>query len=149
MSSIKSHSRKSTVSTVSPVVKEESSPSRSKESEAAEAPEAVDIGEVNVQFPDALLWKRRFVRVDDQGYLVLTPANADSTQRNMVKRFHMTEFKTPCLPDEDREEMPNSIMLDLFNGSTLQCACESRQGQAFVLQTLVHAHSIHQSPPTQ
>ncbi|EAU37006.1 predicted protein [Aspergillus terreus NIH2624] len=137
MSSIKSHSRKSTVSTVSPVVKEESSPSRSKESEAAEAPEAVDIGEVNVQFPDALLWKRRFVRVDDQGYLVLTPANADSTQRNMVKRFHMTEFKTPCLPDEDREEMPNSIMLDLFNGSTLQCA------------SLVHAHSIHQSPPTQ
>ncbi|KAL5362717.1 hypothetical protein BJX96DRAFT_106668 [Aspergillus floccosus] len=149
MSSIKSHSRKSTISTVSPIVKEESSPSRSKMSEAAEAPQAVDIGEVNVQFPDALLWKRRFVRVDDQGYLVLTPANADSTQRNMVKRYHMTEFKTPCLPDEDREEMPNSIMLDLFNGSTLQCACESRQGQAFVLQTLAHAHSLHQSPPTQ
>ncbi|KAL4890248.1 hypothetical protein BDV59DRAFT_204640 [Aspergillus ambiguus] len=146
MSSIKSHSRKNTVGTLNPVVKEEATPPPANEPEtAAEAPQAVDIGEVNVQFPDTLLWKRRFVRVDDQGYLVLTPANADSTHRNMIKRYHMTEFRTPCLPDEDRQEMPNSIMLDLFNGSTLQCACESRQGQAFVLQTLVHAHGLHQS----
>ncbi|KAF9884598.1 hypothetical protein FE257_001420 [Aspergillus nanangensis] len=139
MSTITSHSRKNTVSTLSPVVKEEqNSPQQGAVSETAEAPQAVDIGEVNVQFPDTLLWKRRFVRVDDKGYLVLTPANMDSTHRNMVKRYHMTEFRTPCLPDEDRQEMPNSIMLDFFNGSTLQCACESRQGQAFVLQSKSH-----------
>ena len=36
----------------------------------------VDIGDVNVQFPDTLLWKRRFLRIDDQGYLIFTPATS-------------------------------------------------------------------------
>ncbi|QKX59268.1 uncharacterized protein TRUGW13939_06400 [Talaromyces rugulosus] len=107
------------------------------------APKAVDIGEVNVQFPDTLLWKRRFLRIDHQGYLVLTPGNTDAGSRNIVKRYHLSEFQTPCLPDEDRQELPNSILLDFRNGSTLQCACESRKGQAAALQTLVDAHNAH------
>lgn len=97
--------------------------------------QVLDVGEVNVQFPDTLLWKRRFMRVDNEGYLILTPANLDSSTRNVVKRYHLSDFKSPCLPDEDRQELPNSILLDFLNGSTLQCACESRQGQAMVLQS--------------
>ncbi|OGM41484.1 putative GPI-anchored cell surface glycoprotein [Aspergillus bombycis] len=139
MSSITSTSRKSPFSSLGPVVKE-STPLDT----GVEIPQAVDIGEVNVQFPDTLLWKRRFVRVDDKGYLVLTPGNIDSSNRNMVKRYHLSEFRTPALPDEDRQELPNSILLDFLDGSTLQCACESRQGQAFVLRTLVDAHNAHQ-----
>ncbi|EAW17569.1 putative GPI-anchored cell surface glycoprotein [Aspergillus fischeri NRRL 181] len=145
MSSITSNSKKSVIGAFSPSVKEEGS-----ERAAAEKPKvsvstaAIDVGEVNVQFPDTLLWKRRFIRIDDKGYLILTPGNVDSTSRNMIKRYHLTEFRTPCIPDEDRQELPNSILLDFLNGSTLQCACESRQGQAFVLQTLVDAHSAHQ-----
>ncbi|GLA07234.1 hypothetical protein AnigIFM60653_008189 [Aspergillus niger] len=114
-------------------------------SRATEVAPAIDIGEVNVQFPDTLLWKRRFVRIDDQGYLILTPGNLDSTNRNLVKRYHLSEFRTPCLPDEDRQELPNSILLDFLDGNTLQCACESRQGQTFVLQTLRDAHSTYQT----
>ncbi|KAE8131782.1 hypothetical protein BDV38DRAFT_263437 [Aspergillus pseudotamarii] len=140
MSSITSTSRKSTFSSLGPVVKEESTPLDT----GVEIAQAVDIGEVNVQFPDTLLWKRRFVRVDDKGYLILTPGNIDSSNRSMVKRYHLSEFRTPALPDEDRQELPNSILLDFLDGSTLQCACESRQGQAFVLQTLVDAHNAHQ-----
>ncbi|KAL4741929.1 hypothetical protein BDV11DRAFT_41736 [Aspergillus similis] len=145
MSSLTSPSRRSTVSSRSATLKEENNvtcvegPKRT-----VELPAAVEIGEVNVQFPDTLLWKRRFIRIDNQGFLVLTPGNVDSSNRNMVKRYHLTEFKTPCIPDEERQELSNSILLDFLDGSTLQCACESRQGQAFVLQTLVDAHSTHQ-----
>ncbi|XHG04685.1 hypothetical protein AWENTII_007935 [Aspergillus wentii] len=151
MSSITSSSRKSVASALSPAAKEEdtTAPPAQKSDTRLEAPQAVDIGEVNVQFPDTLLWKRRYIRVDDKGYLVLTPGNVDSSNRNLIKRYHLTEFRTPCLPDEDRQELPNSILLDFLDGSTLQCACESRQGQASVLQTLVHAHSTQQQLVSQ
>ena len=138
MSSITSNSRRSFLGALSPSpsVKEQDDISFSgeKELEPAPAHQAVDIGEVNVQFPDTLLWKRRFIRVDEKGYLVLAPANVDSTGRNMTKRYHMTDFRMPCLPDEDRQELPNSILLDFLDGSTLQCACESRQGQSAILE---------------
>ncbi|KAL4904837.1 hypothetical protein BDW74DRAFT_153596 [Aspergillus multicolor] len=148
MSSLTSPTRRSIASSRSPAVKEEeeeSMPSVSKgPKNTVELPATVDIGEVNVQFPDTLLWKRRFIRIDSQGFLVLTPGNVDSSNRNMIKRYHLSEFRTPCIPDEERQELSNSILLDFLDGSTLQCACESRQGQAFVLQTLVDAHSTHQ-----
>ncbi|PYI15594.1 hypothetical protein BO99DRAFT_247915 [Aspergillus violaceofuscus CBS 115571] len=140
MSSITSTSRKTVMAALNPMVKEEETAPQDKPAVAGEAAQAIDIGEVNVQFPDTLLWKRRFIRIDDKGYLVLTPGNLDSSNRNMVKRYHLTEFRTPCLPDEDRQELPNSILLDFNDGNTLQCACESRNGQSFVLQTLVDAH---------
>ncbi|RAL13950.1 putative GPI-anchored cell surface glycoprotein [Aspergillus homomorphus CBS 101889] len=143
MSSFTSNSRKNVMAALSPMVKEEKTACEDKSETAGEAPQAIDIGEVNVQFPDTLLWKRRFVRIDDKGYLVLTPGNLDSSNRNMVKRYHLTEFRTPCLPDEDRQELPNSILLDFNDGNTLQCACESRNGQSFVLQTLVDAHRTY------
>ncbi|GIJ99863.1 hypothetical protein Aspvir_003873 [Aspergillus viridinutans] len=145
MSSITSNSKKSVIGAFSPSVKEEESePAAAEKPKASVSTAAIDVGEVNVQFPDTLLWKRRFIRIDDKGYLILAPGNVDSSSRNMIKRYHLTEFRTPCIPDEDRQELPNSILLDFLNGSTLQCACESRQGQASVLQTLIDAHSAHQ-----
>lgn len=135
MSSITSNSRKSFMGAKSSPVKEEAptEPER-KIKPDPEPSQAIDIGELNIQFPDTLLWKRRFMRID-KGYLVLAPGNIDSTNRNMIKRYHLTEFTMPCLPDEDRQELPNSILLDFLNGSTLQAACESRQGQESVLQS--------------
>ncbi|KAJ5279472.1 hypothetical protein N7478_004844 [Penicillium angulare] len=152
MSSITSTSRRSIIGALSSPVKEEDtsfvaagefaiSPSSSHQSLS----KPVEIGEVNVQFPDTLLWKRRCMRIDENGYLVLAPGTNDATARNMIKRYHLTEFRTPCLPDEDMQELPNSILLDFLDGSTLQCACESRQGQSSVLQTLVEAHTANQS----
>ncbi|KAJ5098498.1 hypothetical protein N7532_005499 [Penicillium argentinense] len=151
VSSITSNSRRSIIGALSPPVKEEDigpitqhesaiSPSPSR----PHLPDPIDIGEVNVQFPDTLLWKRRFMRIDQGGYLVLAPGTTDAAARNMTKRYHLSEFRTPCLPDEDMQELPNSILLDFLDGSTLQCACESRQGQASALQTLVDAHNAHQ-----
>lgn len=136
MSTITSNSRRGIINALSPTLKEEGPPSPlPAEEEIPESPQVVDIGEVNVQFPDTLLWKRRFMRVDDRGYLVLTPGTIDGTSRNIVKRYHLSEFRAPTLPDQDRQELPNSIVLDFKNGSTLQCACESRNGQRAILQS--------------
>ncbi|OJJ50978.1 hypothetical protein ASPZODRAFT_138101 [Penicilliopsis zonata CBS 506.65] len=139
MSSLTSNSRKTALRNPSPAVKEDEEEPLPKEEPVSTAPpevvKAVEIGEVNVQFPDTLLWKRRFMRIDDQGYLVLTSSNVDSSARSLIKRYHLSEFRTPCLPDEDMQELPNSILLDFLDGSTLQCACESRQGQASVLES--------------
>lgn len=153
MSSITSNSRRGIFSAISPTSKgEDNTPppppsqptapaAKNPEPPAAAVPKrpadihAVDIGEVNVQFPDTLLWKRRFMRIDEQGYLILTPGTADSSARNIVKRYHLSEFRQPCLPDQDMQELPNSIVLDFLDGSTLQCACESKQGQDAILQS--------------
>ncbi|KAJ5177833.1 uncharacterized protein N7500_000532 [Penicillium coprophilum] len=151
MSSITSNSRRSIIGALSSPVKEEENvstftngSSKAPGSTSSRTSEPVDIGEVNVQFPETLLWKRRIMRIDEEGYVVLTPGTNDATTRSMTKRYHLTEFRTPCLPDEDMQELPNSILLDFLDGNTLQCACESRQGQASALQTLVEAHSAHQ-----
>lgn len=140
MSSITSTSRRSIIGTFSPPVKEEDTnpvneSTVSQISSGSFKAEPIDIGEVNVQFPETLLWKRRFMRIDEDGFLVLTPGTNDASARNMTKRYHLTEFRTPCLPDEDMQELPNSILLDFLDGSTLQCACESRQGQSAALQS--------------
>jgi hypothetical protein len=97
----------------------------------------VDIGDVNVQFPDTLLWKRRFMRIDDQGYLVLTPPTKETMERTrgISRRFHLSEFKKPTLPDPEREELPWSILLDFEDGTSLQCACETRYAQTQVLRS--------------
>lgn len=174
MSSITSNSRRSIIGALSSPVKEEehvpastNGSSKAPGSTSSRTSEPIDIGEVNVQFPETLLWKRRVMRIDEQGYVVLTPGTNDATTRNMTKRYHLTEFRTPCLPDEDMQELPNSILLDFLDGNTLQCACESRQGQASALQSkylsihrmffeilrnksliiytaLIEAHSAHQ-----
>ena len=101
----------------------------------------VDIGDVNIQFPDTLLWKRRFMRIDDQGYLVLTPPIKETMEksRGVSRKFHLSQFKKPTLPDPEREELPWSVLLDFEDGSCLQCACESRYTQAQVLRSKLHS----------
>ncbi len=37
----------------------------------------ITVGELNVQFPDTLLWKRRFMEVDEGGNIVLGPTRGD------------------------------------------------------------------------
>jgi hypothetical protein len=69
----------------------------------------------------------------------------------ITKRYALSQFRTPYVPDQDRQELPNStlncrysltmtrsnndvgVLLDFIDGSTLQCACEHPQGQADVL----------------
>lgn len=41
----------------------------------------------------------------------------------------------PYAPDQDRQELPNSVVLDFVDGRTLQCACETYVAQAQVLQS--------------
>ncbi|KIW33768.1 uncharacterized protein PV07_00592 [Cladophialophora immunda] len=103
----------------------------------------VDIGDVNVQFPESFLWKRRFMRIDDQGYLIFSPPMTDANMKSVSRKYHLSDFKRPCLPDLEREEMAWSILLDLADGRCVQCACESKQAQQQVLQMLVDAHSAY------
>lgn len=95
----------------------------------------VDIGDVNVQFPDTLLWKRRFMRIDDQGFLIFSPPANDGNSRNVSRKFHLADFREPTLPDLEREQMAWSVILDLKDGSSIQCACENRGAQQQVLQS--------------
>lgn len=103
-----------------------------------EPPSPVHVGDLNIQFPDTLLWKRRYVEIDASGNLVLSPSR--SNEKGVVKRFHLSEFRAPYLPDQDRQELPNSVVLDFVDGRTLQCACETYMAQSQILQILTEAH---------
>ncbi|KAK8172080.1 hypothetical protein BKA80DRAFT_306695 [Phyllosticta citrichinensis] len=103
-------------------------------------PAGLEIGDLNVQFPDTLLWKRRHVEIDAQGNIILSPSKANDT-KGLVKRYHLGEFLAPFAPDAERQEMPNSVLLDFHDGRTLQCACESAAGQVQVLGLLRTAHA--------
>jgi hypothetical protein len=100
------------------------------------------MGDVNVQFPDNLLWKRRSICLDSQGFLILSAVQGTAmlpTGKDrhgaMVKRYHMTDFKPPYAPDVELQELPNSVVLDLVGGSGLQIACEDRAGQMSILRS--------------
>ncbi|MCJ1442991.1 MAG: hypothetical protein MMC23_003488 [Stictis urceolatum] len=99
------------------------------------------LGDVNVQFPDTLLWKRRHFEIDSHGYLIVAPSKTERNSRITTKRYHISEFRVPYAPDQDREELPFSVILDFHDNSTLQCACEHSQGQLEVLKILVECHT--------
>jgi hypothetical protein len=99
-----------------------------------EPPPSMHVGDLNIQFPDTLLWKRRWVEIDASGNLVLSPSK--SNEKGIAKRFHLSEFRAPYPPDQDRQELPNSVVLDFVDGRTLQCACETYVAQANVLQSM-------------
>ncbi|CAG9942086.1 unnamed protein product [Clonostachys rosea f. rosea IK726] len=108
-----------------------------------------DLGDVNVQFPDTLLWKRRNMYLDSQGFVVLSALAQQQHQAPKgpattgVKKYHLSEFKTPYTPDVEIQELPNSVVLDLVEGSAVQVACEDRTGQLHVLEVLRSAHVKH------
>lgn len=102
------------------------------------------LGDVNVQFPDNLLWKRRNLCIDSQGFLVLSALPAPSSRAAQgTKRYHLSEFRPPYCPDVEVQELPNSVVLDFVEGTSLQLACEDRTGQVSVLNDLSDAHSKH------
>jgi hypothetical protein len=116
------------------IIEEQAEPMR-QDSVTDSTSHVVDIGDVNVQFPETLLWKRRFMRVDDQGYLIFSPAMRDANTKSISRQYHLGDFRKPSLPDLEREEMAWSIVLDLKDGRCVQCACESRRAQQQVLQS--------------
>jgi len=103
------------------------------------------MGDVNVQFPDNLLWKRRTICLDSQGFLILSAVQGATAvplavqgkdrhhQAGAVKRYHLSDFRTPYTPEMEVQELPNSVVLDFVDGSGLQVACEDRAGQMNVL----------------
>lgn len=102
------------------------------------------LGDVNVQFPDNLLWKRRNMCIDSQGFLVLSALPAPSSRAAQgTKRYHLSEFRPPYCPDVEVQELPNSVVLDFIEGTSLQLACEDRAGQISVLNDLGDAHAKH------
>lgn len=142
LSSTFSPSRKQSTSTVtSPVLAEENAFDPEKTPRAATAPATPQtsnivavMGDVNVQFPENLLWKRRTMSLDGNGFLHLSPAQgAISSRERQLKRFHMSEFKTPYTPEMEFQELPNSVCLDFKTGSGLQIALQDRIGQQNVL----------------
>lgn len=105
------------------------------------------MGDVNVQFPDNLLWKRRTICLDSQGFLILSAVQGGAAavplsvqgkdrhhQAGAIKRYHMSDFKPPYTPEMEVQELPNSVILDFVDGSGLQIACEDRAGQTNVLR---------------
>ncbi|KAK6837910.1 hypothetical protein PG987_006191 [Apiospora arundinis] len=107
------------------------------------------MGDVNVQFPDNLLWKRRSMCLDSAGYLVLSAlqGHAPAAKDRVVgtKRYHMSDFRLPYIPDVEIQELPNSVVLDFVDGSGLQIACEDRSGQMGTLHALEDAHKKYTS----
>lgn len=132
-SSLSSGRSKSTTTGISPTLHEEVS------SEAVGPPRvAAFMGDVNVQFPDNLLWKRRCMCLDSQGFLVLSTAATAGSRAGAaagVKKYHLSEFRAPYAPEMEVQELPNSVCLDFVEGSGLQVACEDRAGQTSVLQS--------------
>lgn len=135
-------SRKGVTPSISPTVEEEGPetaaayiPSRANTSSGIPQPSISSyMGDVNVQFPDTLLWKRRTMCLDSQGFLILSTVQGVSAAREKqaagaVKRYHLSDFRAPYIPEMEVQELPNSVVLDFVDGSGLQIACEDRAGQ--------------------
>lgn len=134
--------KQSTASTVtSPIVTEEYADDPERTPRAVTAPPTANLakvvaimGDVNVQFPENLLWKRRTMSLDSNGFLHLSPnQGAMSTRERQLKRFHLSEFQLPYTPEMEFQELPNSVCLDFKTGSGLQIALQDRISQQNVL----------------
>ncbi|TLD29612.1 gpi-anchored cell surface glycoprotein [Venturia nashicola] len=114
---------------------------------------AIEVGNLNVQFPDTLLWKHRHISIDADGFLVMRPfqqSNHNSiaaADKKLERRYHISQFYPPSAPDMERIEMPFSVVLDFsedagggFGGGCLQVAAQSGKGQGQVLDALTAAH---------
>jgi hypothetical protein len=88
-----------------------------------------------VQFPDAMLWKRRWIEIDGTGHLIFTAAaRHSSVSKSFNSKFHLKELGPPFIPDMDRQEMPHSVICDLVHGEgSIQCASEDAMSQRQLL----------------
>ncbi|CAK7564091.1 MAG: hypothetical protein SEPTF4163_001974 [Sporothrix epigloea] len=154
LSSSLSTGRKTATPAISPTVTEEeeafSTMPPPRGGSAAQKNTISYVGDVNVQFPDNLLWKRRTMCLDSQGLLVLSTSNGVSTATSSsdrpagaIKRYHLSDFRSPYIPEMEVQELPNSVCLDFIDGSGLQVACEDRAGQLHVLRVLQEAYQNH------
>ncbi|KAI4726936.1 hypothetical protein E4T49_05388 [Aureobasidium sp. EXF-10728] len=108
----------------------------------ADVPPPVAIGDFNVQFPDTMLWKRRWIEIDSTGHLIFTAAARHSSiQKSFNSKFHLKELGPPFIPDLDRQEMPHSVICDLVQGEgSIQCASEDAMSQRQLLSLLTTYH---------
>ncbi|KAI9671429.1 MAG: hypothetical protein M1831_004338 [Alyxoria varia] len=98
------------------------------------------VGDLNVQLPDTLLWKRRWVEVDSAGSLVLGVSRTADNTRGTTRKYHLSGFRQPKYPSHDQQELPHSIVLEFVHGGSVQLACEDAYSQSQVLQRLLDAH---------
>jgi ABC-type microcin C transport system duplicated ATPase subunit YejF len=95
---------------------------------------------MTANLPSQQLWKRRYLEIDTQGYLVLKPNDTTTIHKNinndkkLERRYHLSHFVPPFAPDMERMEMPYSVVLDFKDGGTLQIAADSGSGQSSVLR---------------
>ena len=104
MSNISAASRRSIASALSPVrkdIKDEPIVEHQEPSRESIRPLAVDVGDVNVQFPDTLLWKRRHMQIDEKGLLVLSASKADNVGRLTLRI---------CTPAHQSHRIPKSSL---------------------------------------
>ncbi|KAI1175815.1 hypothetical protein F4777DRAFT_578601 [Nemania sp. FL0916] len=135
--------RKSGSASISPTVTEEDADQLEKAAALAKqqvaSPTIVAfMGDVNVQFPDNLLWKRRSMCLDAQGFLFLSTVQGGGKKGKEnagTKRYHMGDFRKPYIPDVEIQELPNSVCLDFVEGSCLQIACGDRTEQQSILRS--------------
>ncbi|KAI9779708.1 MAG: hypothetical protein M1839_007206 [Geoglossum umbratile] len=134
MSSLSSSSRKSFAHAMSPTLKEE--PTFEPEPVPEEVkPTNLLEGWVNVQLPDTLLWRRRCLKLDSQGYISLSQSQTNENSQP-IRQYHLSNFKAVVVPDRDMEELPYSVILELCDGGSLQCACQNSAEQAQVLKKM-------------
>ena len=89
-------------------------------------------GWVNVQLPDTMLWRRKCIKVDSTGWLFL--AVTDDENGPGTRKYHIpSDVRLVRIPDPDEQELPFSVQLDLYEGGTLQCACQNSLEQKEVL----------------
>ncbi|KAF2863243.1 hypothetical protein K470DRAFT_262358 [Piedraia hortae CBS 480.64] len=111
---------------------------------------SVILGNLNVQFPDSLLWKRRHASVDEQSYIVFSNLDSITAESRGIaaRKFKLDEFREPFIPDLDREELAHSIVLDsALDGSCLQVACADATAQKVVLGKLVERWKLATALP--
>ncbi|KAI1127638.1 hypothetical protein F5Y10DRAFT_242336 [Nemania abortiva] len=144
--------RKSGSASISPTVTEEDADQLEKATILAQQQQVTSptivafMGDVNVQFPDNLLWKRRSMCLDAQGFLFLSTVQGGAKKGKDsagTKRFHLGDFRKPYIPDVEVQELPNSVLLDFLEGSSLQIACGDRAEQQKILRTLQEAYQSH------
>jgi len=114
-----------------------------------DVPPPVSIGDMNVQFPSNNLWKRRWVEIDDGGYLVLTANKRFEMGGPATKKFHLSEFGRVFVPEIESKGLGHCVVLELKDGREgLVCACDDGMGTRHLLSCeyhLLHLTTINDS----
>ena len=118
------------------------------------------LGAVNVQFPDALVLKRRWLSIDNDGFLVFFESSEKAEDYNLetsstrldvaagtdhrgcfTERFSISCFSAPYISDPDQQPLPHSVTFNQrHHGSCLHIACESKLVAQLTLRALRAYH---------